>query len=100
MLAYYCCYLFIFVISCIFLEAKHGNIFVLMIPFLMLIFAAWRRYQAVSWLESLVGPLDISKQPSEREFISCLRNGLVLCNAINKINPGAVPKVLHCYLRL
>ncbi|KAL4607875.1 hypothetical protein ACB092_09G207000 [Castanea dentata] len=57
--------------------------------------AAWRRYQAVSWLESLVGPLDISKQPSEREFISCLRNGLVLCNAINKINPGAVPKVVE-----
>ena len=25
-LAYYCCYLYIFVISCIFLEAKHGNI--------------------------------------------------------------------------
>jgi len=42
-----------------------------------------------------VGPLDISKQPSEREFISCLRNGLVLCNAINKINPGAVPKVVE-----
>ncbi|KAK7840814.1 kinesin-like protein kin-14l [Quercus suber] len=55
--------------------------------------AAWRRYQAVSWLESLVGPLDISKHPSEREFISCLRNGLVLCNAINKVNPGAVPKM-------
>nr|POE46628.1 kinesin-like protein kin-14l [Quercus suber] len=57
--------------------------------------AAWRRYQAVGWLENLVGPLDISKQPSEREFISCLRNGLVLCNAINKINPGAVPKVVE-----
>uniref|UniRef100_A0A2N9IFI7 Kinesin motor domain-containing protein n=1 Tax=Fagus sylvatica TaxID=28930 RepID=A0A2N9IFI7_FAGSY len=57
--------------------------------------AAWRRYQAVSWLESLVGSLGISNRPSEREFISCLRNGLVLCNAINKINPGAVPKVVE-----
>ncbi|XP_041024476.1 kinesin-like protein KIN-14L isoform X2 [Juglans microcarpa x Juglans regia] len=57
--------------------------------------AAWRRYQAVSWLQSLVGPLGISNQPSERAFISCLRNGLVLCNAINKINPGSVPKVVE-----
>ncbi|KAK3217907.1 hypothetical protein Dsin_011877 [Dipteronia sinensis] len=54
--------------------------------------AACRRFHAVGWLESLVGPLGISKQPSEREFISCLRNGLILCNAINKIKPGSVPK--------
>ncbi|PQP94889.1 hypothetical protein Pyn_04458 [Prunus yedoensis var. nudiflora] len=54
--------------------------------------AAWRRFQAVEWLETLVGPLGIPKQPSEREFISCLRNGLILCNAMNKIQPGAVPK--------
>ncbi|KAK9289316.1 hypothetical protein L1049_007471 [Liquidambar formosana] len=57
--------------------------------------AAWRRFQAAGWLESLVGPLGISSQPSEREFISCLRNGLILCNAINKIQPGAVPKVVE-----
>ncbi|KAH7511832.1 hypothetical protein FEM48_Zijuj12G0024300 [Ziziphus jujuba var. spinosa] len=56
---------------------------------------AWRRYQAIQWLESLLGPLRISNQPSEREFISFLRNGLVLCNAINKIHPGAVPKVVE-----
>ncbi|KAL0383527.1 UNVERIFIED_CONTAM: Kinesin-like protein KIN-14L [Sesamum calycinum] len=41
----------------------------------------------------LVGPLGIPSQPSEREFISCLRNGLILCNVINKIQPGSVPKV-------
>lgn len=56
--------------------------------------AAWRRFQAVEWLESLVGPLGTPNQPSEKEFISCLRNGLILCNAINKIQPGAVPRVL------
>ncbi|KAK7285625.1 hypothetical protein RJT34_20401 [Clitoria ternatea] len=56
--------------------------------------AAWRRYEATQWLESQVGPLGISNQPSERELISCLRNGLILCNAINKIHPGAVPKVV------
>ncbi|KAK4838179.1 hypothetical protein QYF36_011681 [Acer negundo] len=57
--------------------------------------AACRRFHAAGWLESLVGPLGISKQPSEREFISCLRNGLILCNAINKIKPGTVPKVVE-----
>ncbi|KAL5546337.1 hypothetical protein UlMin_006024 [Ulmus minor] len=57
--------------------------------------AAWRRFEAVRWLENIAGPLGISSQPSESEFISCLRNGLVLCNAINKIQPGAVPKVVE-----
>ncbi|XP_057721575.1 kinesin-like protein KIN-14L [Arachis stenosperma] len=56
--------------------------------------AAWRRYEATQWLESQVGPLGISKQPSERELISCLRNGLILCKVINKIYPGSVPKVV------
>ncbi|THF97232.1 hypothetical protein TEA_008142 [Camellia sinensis var. sinensis] len=57
--------------------------------------AAWRRFEATQWLDSLVGPLGISTQPSEREFISCLGNGLVLCNAINKIQPGSIPKVVE-----
>ncbi|GAB4851735.1 hypothetical protein Ancab_031137 [Ancistrocladus abbreviatus] len=57
-------------------------------------FIALRRYQAVHWLECLVGPLEISDQPSEREFISHLRNGLILCNAINKIQPGSMAKVV------
>ncbi|GAB4826579.1 hypothetical protein Ancab_033474 [Ancistrocladus abbreviatus] len=48
--------------------------------------------------EEAVGPLGISDQPSEREFISCLRNGLILCNAINKIQPGSVPKVVGNHL--
>ncbi|CAN6483305.1 unnamed protein product [Victoria cruziana] len=61
--------------------------------------AAARRFQAVAWLRSTLGAsLKLSPQPSEEEFLSCLRNGLVLCNAINKIKPGAVPKVVesHC----
>ncbi|XP_052728949.1 kinesin-like protein KIN-14L [Vigna angularis] len=56
--------------------------------------AACRRYKATQWLESQVGPLGLPSQPTERELISCLRNGLILCNAINKIHPGAVPKVV------
>ncbi|KAK6945277.1 Calponin homology domain [Dillenia turbinata] len=59
--------------------------------------AAWRRFEAAQWLESLVGPIGISSQPSEREFISCLRNGLLLCNAINKIRPDSVPTVVESY---
>jgi kinesin family protein C2/C3 len=55
----------------------------------------WRRYEATQWLESQVGPIGISKQPTERELVSCLRNGLILCKAINKIHPGAVSKVFH-----
>ncbi|KAJ8755572.1 hypothetical protein K2173_022151 [Erythroxylum novogranatense] len=57
--------------------------------------AACRRFQAAAWLDGLVGPLDISIYPSENEFISRLRNGLILCNAINKVHPGAVPKVVE-----
>ncbi|KAG8371971.1 hypothetical protein BUALT_Bualt12G0018300 [Buddleja alternifolia] len=57
--------------------------------------AALRRYQAVHWLDYLVGPLGIPSQPSEKEFISCLKSGLVLCNTINKIQPGSVPKVIE-----
>ncbi|KAL8133414.1 uncharacterized protein LOC141712521 [Apium graveolens] len=60
--------------------------------------AALRRYEAAEWLERLVGPLGISSQPSERELISCLRSGLVLCNAINKIQPGSVQKVVENHL--
>ncbi|KAL9398343.1 hypothetical protein Peur_007304 [Populus x canadensis] len=62
--------------------------------------AAWRRYQAASWLENLMGPIGISNNPSEKEFISRLRNGLVLCNAINKVHPGAVPKVVEIHAPL
>ncbi|WJX78378.1 hypothetical protein P8452_61608 [Trifolium repens] len=62
--------------------------------------ANWRRYEATQWLESQVGPIGISKQPTERELVSCLRNGLILCKAINKIHPGAVPKVVDTQVPL
>ncbi|XP_024014906.1 kinesin-like protein KIN-14L [Eutrema salsugineum] len=62
--------------------------------------AAARRLQAVQWLQSVVGQLGIPSQPSEKEFISCLRNGMILCNAINKIRPGAVSKVVENYSHL
>jgi kinesin family protein C2/C3 len=42
----------------------------------------------------MVGPLDLSEEPSEEELRICLRSGLVLCNLINKLHPGSIPKVL------
>ncbi|KAK8956581.1 Kinesin-4 [Platanthera zijinensis] len=42
----------------------------------------------------MAGPLGLPAQPTEQEFVSCLKSGLVLCNAINKIQSGAVPKVI------
>ncbi|KAF9592793.1 hypothetical protein IFM89_017363 [Coptis chinensis] len=58
--------------------------------------SALRRYQASAWLESfLERSIGLSTQPTEQEFVSCLRNGLILCNVINKIQPGSVPKVIE-----
>ncbi|KAK9128780.1 hypothetical protein Syun_017577 [Stephania yunnanensis] len=57
--------------------------------------ATLRRFLAVAWLESFVGPIGLLEQPTEKEFVSCLRNGILLCNAINKIQPGAVSKVIE-----
>ncbi|CAN8270064.1 unnamed protein product [Cochlearia groenlandica] len=61
--------------------------------------SAARRFQAVQWLQSVIGEIDIPNKPTEKEFISCLRNGMILCNAINKIHPGSVPKVVESYSR-
>lgn len=36
----------------------------------------------------------LSPKPSEEEFCLALRNGLILCNVLNKVNPGAVLKVV------
>ncbi|KAG1338750.1 kinesin-like protein KIN-14F [Cocos nucifera] len=59
--------------------------------------AAARRYEAAGWLRKAVGVVlakDLPDQPSEEEFRLGLRNGLILCNALNKVHPGAVPKVV------
>ncbi|KAJ0978569.1 hypothetical protein J5N97_014043 [Dioscorea zingiberensis] len=59
--------------------------------------AASRRYEAARWLRKTVGVVgakDLPEEPSEEEFRLGLRNGLILCNALNKIQPGKVPKVV------
>ncbi|KAJ1432586.1 CH domain superfamily [Sesbania bispinosa] len=37
----------------------------------------------------------LSKEPSEEEFSLSLRNGLILCNVLNKVNHAAVLKVVE-----
>jgi hypothetical protein len=61
-----------------------------------LINAAVRRNEAANWLRRTVGVVcarDLAEEPSEEEFRVGLRNGIILCNAVNKIQPGTVPKV-------
>ncbi|KAG6437767.1 hypothetical protein SASPL_102695 [Salvia splendens] len=58
--------------------------------------ASLRRYDAAGWLRKMVGVLtarDFCGQPSEEDFRLALRSGIILCNALNMIQPGAVPKV-------
>ncbi|XVF77000.1 hypothetical protein PTKIN_Ptkin14bG0004900 [Pterospermum kingtungense] len=59
--------------------------------------AASRRYQATEWLRQMdQGASEtLPKEPSEEEFCLALRNGLILCNVLNKVNPGAVLKVVE-----
>ncbi|XP_065860426.1 kinesin-like protein KIN-14I isoform X2 [Euphorbia lathyris] len=60
--------------------------------------AASRRSEAAGWLRKMVGVVqakDLPAEPSEEEFRLGLRSGIVLCNAINKVQPGAVPKVVE-----
>jgi kinesin family protein C2/C3 len=35
----------------------------------------------------------LPERPSEEDFCTALRNGLILCKVLNRVNPGAVPKV-------
>ncbi|GAA0141034.1 microtubule binding motor protein [Lithospermum erythrorhizon] len=60
--------------------------------------AALRRNEAAGWLRKMVGVVggrDLPDQPSEEEFRLALRSGIVLCNVLNKVQPGAVPKVVE-----
>ncbi|KAL0391136.1 UNVERIFIED_CONTAM: Kinesin-like protein KIN-14I [Sesamum calycinum] len=60
--------------------------------------AAIRRYEAAAWLRKVVGVVsakDLPAEPSEEEFRLGLRSGIILCNALNKVQPGAVPKVVE-----
>ncbi|WJZ90408.1 hypothetical protein VitviT2T_009554 [Vitis vinifera] len=60
--------------------------------------AASRRYEAAGWLRKMVGVVvgkDLPAEPSEEEFRLGLRSGSILCTVLNKIQPGAVSKVVE-----
>lgn len=62
---------------------------------------ALRRYEAAGWLRKTVGVVggkDLPAEPSEEDFRIGLRSGIILCNVLNKIQPGAVSKVLLYYI--
>ncbi|XP_062215868.1 kinesin-like protein KIN-14F [Phragmites australis] len=59
--------------------------------------AAARRNEAAGWLRRTIGAVaarDLPEEPSEEEFRLGLRNGQILCGALNRVHPGAVPKVV------
>ncbi|KAL0357290.1 UNVERIFIED_CONTAM: Kinesin-like protein KIN-14F [Sesamum calycinum] len=60
--------------------------------------ASSRRCEAAGWLRKMAGVVvgkDLPDQPSEEEFRLGLRSGIILCNALNKVQPGAVTKVVE-----
>lgn len=64
----------------------------------LLIFTASRRNEAASWLRKTVGVVagkELPEQPSEEDFRLGLRSGYILCTAINRVQPGAIPKVRY-----
>lgn len=53
------------------------------------------------WLQEIVGNVGLSSDSTEEDLRLCLRNGIVLCKLINKVQPGAVHKVrtpTHIYI--
>ncbi|XP_057790432.1 kinesin-like protein KIN-14I [Salvia miltiorrhiza] len=60
--------------------------------------AAIRRFEAAAWLRKVVGVVgarDLPAEPSEEEFRLGLRSGIILCNVLNRIQQGAVLKVVE-----
>lgn len=46
----------------------------------------------------VVAAKDLPAEPSEEEFRLGLRSGIILCNVLNKVQPGAVPKVSQIHI--
>ncbi|XP_051217755.1 kinesin-like protein KIN-14F [Lolium perenne] len=59
--------------------------------------AAARRCEAARWLRQMAPAAveALPERPSEEEFGTALRNGLILCKVLNRVNPGTVPKVVE-----
>nr|BAK05262.1 predicted protein [Hordeum vulgare subsp. vulgare] len=59
--------------------------------------AAARRCEAARWLRQMAPAAveALPDRPSEEDFCMALRNGLILCKVLNRVNPGAIPKVVE-----
>ncbi|KAF7016887.1 unnamed protein product [Triticum aestivum] len=59
--------------------------------------AAARRCEAARWLRQMAPAAveALPDRPSEEDFCAALRNGLILCKVLNRVNPGAIPKVVE-----
>ncbi|KAK9070833.1 hypothetical protein SSX86_009401 [Deinandra increscens subsp. villosa] len=58
---------------------------------------ALKRNEATRWLRKSVGVVaakDLPAEPSEQNFRMGLRSGLILCSALNKNEPGSIPKLV------
>uniref|UniRef100_A0A1J3GQ14 Kinesin-4 n=3 Tax=Noccaea caerulescens TaxID=107243 RepID=A0A1J3GQ14_NOCCA len=57
-----------------------------------------RRFEAARWIRNtlgVVGGRDLPADPSEEDFRIALRSGILLCNVLNRVKPGAVSKVVE-----
>ncbi|GBG63061.1 hypothetical protein CBR_g36544 [Chara braunii] len=59
--------------------------------------AACRRQHAMQWMQMMTGA-DLPLDPSEEDFRKVLKNGVLLCELINRMQPGSVPKVCSAFL--
>lgn len=60
-----------------------------------------KRNEAARWIRhtlGVVGGRDLPADPSEDDFRIALRSGILLCNVLNKVKPGAVPKVCLSFI--
>ncbi|KAI3715549.1 hypothetical protein L6452_22535 [Arctium lappa] len=60
--------------------------------------AATKRNEATRWIRKTVGVVaakDLPSDPSEEDFRMGLRSGIILCTVLNKIEPGAIPKIVE-----
>ncbi|XP_073137889.1 uncharacterized protein [Henckelia pumila] len=51
-----------------------------------------RRVNATSWLVEIFGPIGIPDEPSEQEFITFLRNEVVICKLLHELRPDSFPQ--------
>ncbi|XP_072052681.1 kinesin-like protein KIN-14I isoform X4 [Arachis hypogaea] len=60
--------------------------------------ASVRRNEATEWMRKTLGVVagrDLPAEPSEEDFRVALRTGIILCNVLNKVVPGSIPKIIQ-----